>query len=268
MEKLVPLEYDSAPFDITRARLPVAYGGHDIQAIYTSVENRMPQAGGAGAAGFRPVVSQSWTVRPGSVYAFQVKPSDIDYDKREQTISAYCTLWAVLARGAPDMRNLGFRIAYAPTVDNRYVYTAPNGKKVEIEELKFREYTVAFENLSDFPVQKEPLAEAEQEKGKSLSSLDDALMVSSIVFGAPAGKKEAEQLQRNVRLLVLCAPVEPYVTSETVQVKPTAEKPGEYLAQHRYVHVRLLQLWVYDAYSGRILKKIGPSEEGRQINKP
>ena len=97
----------------------------------------MPQAGGAGAAGFRPVVSQSWTVRPGSVYAFQVKPSDIDYDKREQTISAYCTLWAVLARGAPDMRNLGFRIAYAPTVDNRYVYTAPNGKKVEIEEVKF-----------------------------------------------------------------------------------------------------------------------------------
>ena len=141
-------------------------------------------------------------------------------------------------------------------------------KRSRSKSLKFREYTVAFENLSDFPVQKEPLAEAEQEKGKSLSSLDDALMVSSIVFGAPAGKKEAEQLQRNVRLLVLCAPVEPYVTSETVQVKPTAEKPGEYLAQHRYVHVRLLQLWVYDAYSGRILKKIGPSEEGRQINKP
>lgn len=206
----------------------------------------------------------AWALIPGSVYAFQVKPFDVAYDKREQTIWVYCRLWTILAHGGADMGKLGFRIDYIPQVDNRYDYTGADGKKVEIEDVKFTEYTAAFANLSEFAVEKAGLpAGSGQPKGKSFSSLDDALMFKSIIMGAPAPKKGMEDVALNVRLLAVCRLARPYVTSETVQVRGTPEKPGEYLAQHRYLHVRLLQLWLYDAFSGRVLKKIRPAEERR-----
>jgi hypothetical protein len=271
MEKLVPMEYDTAPFDITRVRLPGAYGGHDIQSIYSAVASGMSGSGrgrktegpGAGMGGPGAGLARTWALNPGSVYAFQVKPSDVAYDKHEQTIWVYCQLWTILAHGAEDMGKLGFRIDYIPQVDNTYIYTAPDGKKVEIEEVKFTEYTAAFANLAEFALEKTGPPDRIQASGKSFSSLDDALMGRSIVVGVQAAKKEAEELARNVRLLALCRLAEPYATSETVQAKGAPEKPGEYLAQHRYLHVRLLQLWLYDAYSGKVLKMIRPAEERR-----
>jgi len=264
MEVLVPLEYDAAPFDITRTRLPRVYGGHDIKSIYSAVESGMPRSGAGRDAG-RPAAGSgpAWALSPGSVYAFQVKPSDVAYDKRGQTIWVYFRLWTILAHGEADMDRLGFRIDYVPQVDNRYDYTGADGKKVEIEEVKFTEYTAAFANLGDFAVGKTDLPDSGRAKGKSFSSLDDALMGRNIVIRAPVAKKEAGDLQRNARLLALCRLAEPYATSETVQIKGTPEKPGEYLAQHRYLHVRLLQLWLYDAYSGRVFEKIRPAEERR-----
>ena len=67
------------------------------------------------------------------------------------------------------------------------------------------------------------------------------------------------ELERNLRLLVVCRLIEPYATSETVEVKGTPESPGEYLAEHKYLHVRILELWLYDAYTGKVFAKIGPS---------
>jgi len=264
MEVVVPLEYDAAPFDITRTRLPRVYGGNNIQSIFSAVESGIPRSG-AGSEARRPAggSGQAWALSPGSVFAFQVKPSDVAYDKHGQRIWVYFRLWTILAHGEADMDRLGFRIDYVPQVDNKFDYTAANGKKVEVEEVKFTEYTAVFTNLGEFPVEKAGLPDSGQAKGKSFGSLDDALMGRNIVIGAPAGKKEAGDLQRNVRLLVLCRLAEPYATAETVQVRGTPEKPGEYLAQHRYLHVRLLQLWLYDAYTGRVFERIRPAEERR-----
>ena len=50
MEKIVPMEYDTMPFDITRERLPPAYGGHNAQVIYNSLQNSMTKGATAGVA--------------------------------------------------------------------------------------------------------------------------------------------------------------------------------------------------------------------------
>jgi hypothetical protein len=205
------------------------------------------------------------TLKAGSTYAFQVTPADISYNKREQMMRVYCQLWTILAKGTADKAKSGFRVDYIPQVDNRYAYTTADGKKIEIEEVKFRECTVAFENLREFPVEKSSL-QAKQAKEKPVTSLDDALKGETIVAHFPAAKAEAGQLERNVRLLVLCNLASPYATSEILHEEGTPEKPGEYLAQHQYLHVRLLELWFYDASTGKVFMKIGPGQtEGAML---
>lgn len=261
---IVPMEYDNAPFDLTRGWLPRAYGGHNIQVVYKSFENgaaKMLRGDGAGRdMGTMPL---SWMDKADSVYAFHVKPSEVRYEKREEKIRVSCQLWSVLGQGTPEREKSGFRIAYVPQVDHSYTYTGPDGRNIEIEEVKFREYTVAFGNIDSFPVERHP----EQAKGSPLS-LDDSLRAGAVVARSAATKEQADQLERNIRLLVLCRLVEPFVTSETVNVKGTPEKPGEYLAQHEYLHVRLLELWLYDAYSGKVLQKIGPDNDKNRPDLP
>ena len=252
-EKIVPLEDDNSPFDITRERLPRAYGGHNIQTVYDAIQNNMATV----AQGHDPErnaqsIPPGSTLNGDSVYAFQVKPAEIAYDKREQKVRVSCQVWSILVQGKPDTTKSGFRIAYVPRVDHSYTYAGPNGRNIEIEEVKFREYTVAFENLAAFPLERR----SEPTKALSARSLDDSLRDGTIVAETPAAKEQSDQLKRNVRLLVLCHLAEPYVTSETIDVKGTSEKPGEYLAEHKYLHVRLLELWLYDAYSGRVLQKM------------
>jgi len=269
MEKIVPMEYDTMPFDITCRQLPRAYGGHNARVIYNSVQNSMAKGAAAcSAEGQDPGICMTrlradlpltGTLRAGSIYAFQVKPADISYNKHEQMMRVYCQLWTILAKGTADKAKSGFRVDYIPQVDNRYAYTAADGKKIEIEEVKFREYTVAFENLHEFPVEKS-MPPAERAKEKPVTSLDDELKGETIVADFPAPKAEAGQLEQNARLLVICNLASPYATSEILHEEGTPEKPGEYHAQHQYLHVSLLELWFYDASTGKVFMKIGPGQ--------
>jgi hypothetical protein len=258
-EKIVPMEYDNAPFDITRERLSEAYGGHNIQAVYNTVRTSLQKAAQVSEAGqSRETIPLAWTQKDDSIFAFQVKPAEVAYDKHGQNIRVSCQVWSILTQGRPDRTKRGFRIAYVPRVDHTYTYTGSDGKKTEIEEVKFREYTVAFGNLGAFSVERH----AEQAKGASAAgALDESLRSETIVARISAAKKEADRFKPNIRLLVLCRLAEPYVSSETVDVRGTPEKPGEYLAQHEYLHIRLLELWLYDAYAGKILMKIRPDND-------
>ena len=167
------MEYDNAPFDITRERLSEAYGGHNIQVVYNTVRTGLPKAAQVSEAGqSTETIPLSWAQKDDSIYAFQVKPAEVAYDKHGQKIRVSCQVWSILTQGRPDRTKSGFRIAYIPRVDHTYTYTGGDGKKTEIEELKFREYTVAFENLGAFPVERH----AEQAKGAyAAGTLDESL---------------------------------------------------------------------------------------------
>ena len=99
-EKVVPMEYDNAPFDITRERLPRAYGGHNIQIVYDTVRNSMPKAAQVHEAEqSTETIPLAWAQKADSIYAFQVKPAEIAYDKHEQNIRVSCQMWSILAKG-------------------------------------------------------------------------------------------------------------------------------------------------------------------------
>ena len=256
LEPIVPMEYDTGPFDLTSERLPRAYGGHNIQRVYQSVMDSMVKTARERAAGReRRTDPLERTQEANGVYAFQVRPMEVTYDKHEGKMEISCQLWSVLAEGAADRTKSGFRIAYVPRVDHTYTYAGADGKNVEVEEVKFTEYTVAFANLDAFPLERRP----EKTKGAPARSPDASLRIGTIAARTRAEKGEVGELERNLRLLAVCRLTEPYATSETQEVKGTPESPGEYVAQHEYLHVRLLGLWLYDAYTGKVFAKIGPS---------
>lgn len=266
-EKLLALDYDGAPFDITRERLPRAYGGHNARLIAGSIETIMAkQAGGAegdapypstGLAGDTPTTG---TLTLGSVYAFMVKPDAYAYKKHEQVMQVSCDLWRILAKGTAGNSLAGFRVDYIPQVDNSYTTTDASGAKIVIEEVKFREYTIAFDNLGDFPAEVVALPAVAKGKGNHPVDPDDALLKGGMRAAVSTAKVKPDELERNMRLLVVCRLAQPYVTSESIHEVGSPERPREYLAQHEYLHVRLLELWFYDAATGEVLTKIMPGQ--------
>jgi len=265
-------EFDQTPFDITRERLPRAYMGHNIQLVHNAVKNMLAERRGGQETGAEHLRGQGREDDPpllaalnlNSIYAFQVKPAEVLYHSGEHTLEAYCELSPVLANGREDETRRGFRVIYAPQVDNRFTYTDDKGAQIEFEELKFREYTAAFRNFRDFPVEKAVLPSMNQ-AGKSSAGRgqENSLAREMIIGSFEVEPKAVKQLLESTRLLVVCNLADPYATSETVELHGTPEKPREYLAVHEYLQVRLLGLWFYDVVTGRILKKIGPAGAGK-----
>jgi hypothetical protein len=273
-ERLPSPEFDKTPFDVTRNQLPPVYIGHNVQLIYELIKNRTANGKGeketAGQYLERtkreadlPLVG---TLSLGSTYAFQITPAENFWNAHENILKVYCELSTILANGTEDRTKRGIRVRYIPQMDNHYTYTDANGRKLEFEEVKFRDYTVAFENFKQFSSERVILPSVKQEidkrsrKGNPESSSDDGLRREMIVASLKVQPAEADQLKESSRVLVVCSLVDPYVTSDTVQRKGTPERPGEYLAQHEYLHIRLLELWFYDAVIGKVLMKMKPGD--------
>jgi len=269
-----PAEFDTATFDITREQLPPAYLGHSIQLIYKAINERLMRSpdvvetAARSPGNGKPAIDSSLTgtLDFGSIYAFRVVPAENFYSDSEQTLQSYCPLSTVLAKAVENKILKGFRVDYSPQMDNHYTYTDDKGKQIEIEEVKFRDYTIAFENFGQFSVEKAVLPSVKQaadkghKKGDTMSHSDDLSEQEMIIGKLRLPSAEAKQFKESISLLAVCSLVDPYLTSETVHRIGTPEKPGEYLAQHEYLHVRLLELWFYDLGTGKVLMKMKPTQ--------
>ncbi len=272
-ERIIYAEFDTAPFDITREQLPPMYLGHSIQVVYKAIQERrtgsldVAKAAAQDPKNRKPAVDFSLTGVPnsGNIYAFRVLPAENFYSSRDQILQSYCPLSGVLANGVEDKTWKGFKVDYSPQMDNHYVYTDDKGKQVEIEEVKFRDYTIAFENLDQFLVEKAVLPSVKQaadmgyKKNDTVSHSDGVSEHEMIIGKFKLRSTEAKQFKESINLLAVCVLADPYVTSEVIHRIGTPEKPGEYLAQHEYLHVRLLELWFYAFGTGKVLTKMKPT---------
>jgi hypothetical protein len=151
-------------------------------------------------------------------------------------------------------------------MDNKFTYTDAGGKKIEIEEVKFRKYALAFEYPSAFPVEKiviPSIAESMEKKyGKGNPELNryNTLKLEVVFAAFNVPPSEAIQLRESTRLLVLCNLIPPYAASATVHRKGTLEKPGEYTAEYAYLYAHLLELWFYDVITGKVMMKLKPAK--------
>ena len=275
---ILPPEFDNRPFDIAIQQLPPRYLGCDAELVYTRIKNGKETSkkgefegteGPRGGAERQALLPLAKTLDLGSTYAFRYNPEERIYDTHERILHVYCPLSAVLENGKENETRRGLRVKYQPRVDNKHIGTDASGKKVEFEELKFREYLVAFANFGEFPVERITLpsmkqaAEKDAKKGAPGGSLDERLKPETITANIHVTPKDTEQLEESIAMLVVCELVEPYIASDTVQQIPTPEKPRDYLAQYYYLSVRLLELWFYDFDTGKVLMKMKPGQASR-----
>jgi hypothetical protein len=261
------------PFDTAREQLPPAYIGHSVQLVYDLMNREQVSGEGRIRAAEGPR-ERTWGERSplksamslDSTYAFQVKPTENLYNSRDHSLQVYCELSTILSGGARDNGKRGFTIRYVPHVDNHYTYMDAGGAKIEIEEVKFRDYSVAVENFDEFPVERgllpsmKQLMQKQSKKGIQEGKPDDEWKRDIIVGTLNVAPGEVKQLKESIRVLVVCKLTDPYITSETVHREGTEEKPGQYHAEHLYLHVRCGGLWFYDFVTGRILMKMKPDE--------
>ncbi len=267
---MLPPEFDNRPFDITRQQLPPQYLGCDAELAYTRIKNGQENSKRGEIAAISkdqektdqgPRLPLPPTLDLESTYAFRVFPEWL-YDAHSQILKVYCPLTAVLQNGKDDHSRKGLRVKYVPRVDNRQVVTNAYGKKVEFVELKFREYLIAFANFTEFPVERVVLPSATEAAGKtkkgsgSVGPDEENVRRETITGNINVTPAEAQQLQERVAVLAVCKLVDPYVTSDTVEQKPTPERLRDYLAQYYYLDVRLLELWFYDFDTGKVLMKM------------
>lgn len=271
-ERLPSPRFDKAPFDITCKNLAPVYIGHDIRQIYDAIKREIrvetDEETILGQTEEKPsretILPLIESINLSRTYAFQIRPAENFFDARENTLKVYCELSALLSKNAEDKTKRGFRVRYAPWVDNHLTYTNADGKEMEIKELKFRDYTVAFGNFRQFPIENSMLPSEEREiekrRREGIHEPDPHKTVKRemIVTKLKIEPSEAYQLKESTMMLIVCNPADPYITSSIVQRKGTPEKPGEYLAIHEYLHVHLLELWFYDVVTGRVLMKIKP----------
>jgi len=252
-DRFVSADFDKTPFDMTAMNLPPGYVGHDPVAVYDMLNN---------IKGSTLTGNQNF----GDTYAFQVRPVEIIYDSSKHTLKVYAELMTILTNEAENRAKRGFLVRYEPQMDNKFSYTDAKGKKIEIEEVKFRKYVIAFEYPATFPVERIiiPRIMKSMEKKFRKDNLEPALYdtfkqdVILTSFNVPSS--EAAQLRESTRLLVLCNLISPYTASTTVHRKGTLDKPGEYSAEHAYLYVHLLELWFYDVITGKVMLKMKPAK--------
>jgi hypothetical protein len=248
----ISTDFDKTPFDITSINLPPGYIGHDPLIVY-DILNSVKENASTGDQHF------------GGTYAFQVKPVEIFYDSRKHTLKVYVQLMTILTDEAENRTKRGFLVRYEPQMDNKYTYTDARGKKIEIEEVKFRKYAIAFEYPATFPIERvviPSIAESMKNKfgkGNLETTLNDTLKQEVVIANFNVPSSEAAQLKESTRLLVLCNLIPPYTASTILYRKGTTDKPGEYHAAHAYLYVRLLELWFYDVITGKVMMKMKPT---------
>ena len=235
-QKTGPLAFDNKPFNIAAKQLPPFYAGYEPELLYEKVRKEEDSRD--------------------LIYAIRIVPAERSYDNRTRTLTLYCGLTPVLDRGREDAALRGFPVKYQPLVDNTYTGTDAAGARVEIEEIKFREFVVAFPNFANFPVVKT----VSRPSGKESPPGGPEEGRDAVAGNIPLSPDEAKHVKDNVQVLLVLGPLPPFAGSDSLEEHVTGTKFREYSARYFYIHSRILELWFYDFETGRVLMKLQPAK--------
>lgn len=239
--KFLSTMYDTKPFNIHTDRLSPMYAGHNPELLYNNirlrqeivkrhpdetVEQHRARIGGAISA---PLLG---SVDFDSIYAFRITPGNRTYSAGKRMVELSVKLAPVFENGVEAARR-AFMVRYRPQLDNSYVVTEKNGSRRVIEEKKFSEYAIMPVDSTGSPVENR-----------------DALMTT--IKMAP---EEARKSEENLMFLLIGRLQSPYISYEEVNRDPVPDTSGTYLARYYYIHVQVIDIWVYDATSGKILRQ-------------
>ncbi|HEY3275653.1 MAG TPA: hypothetical protein VGJ94_03460 [Syntrophorhabdaceae bacterium] len=247
-EPTLPLDFDDRPFEMDQARLPTFYVGYEPGRLYDRLKSRKSD--------------------PTLVYAIRFNSADTRYDPSDELLHVRCRLSGVLASRKETDALKGLSVKYTPLIDNRYSGTDASGARVEMEEIKFQEYLLAFRNFNEYPVEKAGSSTAGRVLPGRVAELpwsgaDDRMPRDAISGTIRFTPKEAKQMADRVAVLLVFRPEAPYGGSESMEERPGRGTYRHLFAQYYYIYARLLEVWLYDFDTGKIFEKMKPRKSVR-----
>lgn len=257
--KFLSTMYDTKPFAVDTDRLSPGYGGHNPELLYngirlrqemvkrrpneTSEEHRSRIARDI----YTPIMG---SIDFDSVYAFRVAPGKSTYDAGRGSVELTVKLTPVFEKGLETPRR-AFRVRFQPQLDNSYAVTEKNGSRRVIEEKKFSEYAILPVDDAGAPVEER----------------------DTLAMTVPMTAEEAKKNEGDLMFLLIGRLQSPYISYQEVNRNPLPGSMGTYLARYHYVHVKIIDIWVYDTASGKILQKLShvpgySSLEKRKLQPP
>ena len=244
-ERSLPLVFDNRPFDTALEKLPPFYAGHEPGLLYDRMKSGKQDAG-----------TES--------YAFRFTSVERVYNAGTGILTMQCPLMNVFDKGRADDAFRGFPVKYQPLVDNRYTTSGASGEKVEIEEIKFREWVLAFSNFMEYSPEKSlpgdigQASDKDKTAGGTADNIDEDRAREAITGSIPLAQKEAKTAVGRTQVLLVFSPVPPYTSYDSIEERSTSGKLRDRLARYFYIHARLTEIWFYDFETGKILAKLRP----------
>ena len=233
--------YDRRPFNTGIERLPQGYTGHNPELLYNSIRLRQEivkwRPGETDAQHRARIGGEISAPLLGSVdfdstFAFTITPSKRTYDTGRKSLEVSCSLVPIFEKGL-DGPKKAFMVRYQPQLDNSSVVTGKDGSERVIEEKKFSEYAIVPVDRAGVPVETRDT-------------------ITTTVAMAP---EEDRKTESGVMFLLIGRLQSPYASYEEVNRNPVGGASGTYLGRYHYLHIHVLDIWVYDIASGRILQK-------------
>lgn len=258
--------FDGRPFNMAVDKLAPGYTGHNLQLLYNNIQMRKHMAAKDSRETeeqYRARIDREISLPLmgamdfDSIYAFRISPEEVLYDRKDQAMRVRCPLSAAFEAGREDGMKRAFMVRYLPQLDNRYTITKSDGSRVNIEEIKFSEYAVVVVNTGALPIETTAKANAgDDRKPHSGNKGSGREAIAAVTKMTP---EEAGRIEGGIMALLVGRLAAPYTSYEEISHRPAAENPGTYLGRYHYVYINLIEIWFYDARSGKVLKKMPPS---------
>ncbi len=230
---------DTKPFNINTDQLSPMYAGHNPELLYNTIrlrqeivkhrpeesaeEHRSRIAGDV----YAPIMG---SLDFDSMYAFRINPAHRTYNAGKRSIELSLSMAPIFEKGL-DGPKRAFVVRYQLQLDNSYTITEKNGSKRVVEEKKFSEYAIVPVDSRGVPVENR----------------------DKIAAAIPMMPEDARKTEGDIMFLVIGRLQSPYISYEELSRNPLPGVSGTYLARYHYLHIRVFDIWAYDAASGKIL---------------
>jgi hypothetical protein len=269
--------YLDRPFDISLETLPAGFNGHDPEVLYKILATRNTTAtkgefettaqyqSRVGVEAARPLYGE---VATDSALAFVVGRVESLYDADHQTLKVtvkFRKAWEGYGVQTPRM---SLAVKNASMGNRDYTGSNAYGAQVRVKELTSADYNIAFINYAKFPVTQilsdaeRKLMEQEEKSRRRLLQAGVYLPASTDSYGERAFAVEfqmdaamAIRAKKNLRMLAVVRLQAPYTITGALYSKPTFDRPTEYFSKFFFLNTELLELWFYDAATGKVFAK-------------
>ncbi len=239
--KYMSTMYDTKSFNVNADRFPQMYAGHNPELLYNNIRLRqeaVKRHPGETVEQYRTRIAEDinsplmGSTDFDSTYAFRINPAGASYDAARRVLQLSMSLAPVIEKGRESDKK-AFVVRYQPQLDNSYVITEKNGSRRVIEEKKFNEYAIMPADASGRPIESR----------------------GTIPARVSMPPEEAQKSEGDIMFLVIGKLVSPYASYEEVNRNPLPGASGVYLGRYHYLHIQIIDIWLYNVASGKIIQR-------------